>query len=248
MTIRPQSLATLLLLVPLCALGCKDKDTSAAVASSASASPSAASSGAAAASASGAADAVVDGVVPPPKEGEDPKLQVGAWTKYAVSGPTGKGESTYSIVDKREGNDWVIEVDRTGTMPIIVQAVVNVPGVRDFKNIKLKSAKFRMNNGPVQEIPSVKGSPYEAVFQQLLGAFEMPEYKDMEQEDVTVKAGTFRSSYRWKHKMSFLGIMAEETIWTHPHLSLPAMVKMTATNGVSYELVSYGLTGASAQL
>jgi hypothetical protein len=183
-----------------------------------------------------------DGVVPAPKPGDVPTLKVGAWSKYRMGSG---GEATWAIVDRRNDNEWLVDAKIDGPMKLFVQSWVRVPDLRDLQGMKMLDAKFRMNKGPIQKLTMGPTSPAAMMFQKFMSTATSQKLEGLPQEDVTVEAGTFKGCYKWSNENTVMGIKVEETIWTHPGVPLPAMVKSEPKNGKGgFELIAYSEKGA----
>ena len=66
------------------------------------------------------------------------------------------------------------------------------------------------------------------------------------QEDITVKAGTFKQAYTRSSQFTFAGRSDDAKIWVHPAVPVTGMVRSESKNGTVLELVSFGMTGGKS--
>jgi len=108
----------------------------------------------------------------------------------------------------------------------------------------LEGLKVSMNGAAPTVMPTGAGSPVGSVFERFMGSTSPPDFDDLPREDVTVPAGTFEGCYKWTQTNTFMGMTTTATIWTHPALPPPSMVKHASKDGTTLELVEYGESGA----
>lgn len=186
-----------------------------------------------------------DGTIPAPEAGEAPKLEVGAWAKYRVLGPGGaeQGHAKWSTIEVRNGNEYLVEGDIQLQMPMIAQAWVRVGDLAKRETIEIVEVKAKLGSAPPQTFPVGANSPMNKAFDSFLQMGKAPEWADTPQEKVEVPAGTFAGCYKWSRTATFMGVTTKSTIYTHPAVPLPAMVKMVADD-TTWELVEYARSGA----
>lgn len=185
-----------------------------------------------------------EGVVAAPKPGQEPALRVGSWAKYRM--PT--GEATWGLLEKRGDDEWLVDAKVAGRMPIAVQAWVRVSDLRDRRSIEVRSLRAKIGNGPIQTFPTAAGTPVSALFDKFMSASAPPKFEGLPQEDVKVEAAEFRGCYKWSNKLTLMGMTVDETVWTHPAVPLPSIVKSADAKGEGMELIAYGLDGAKPSL
>lgn len=182
-----------------------------------------------------------DGSIAAPKPGQIPALKVGAWSKYRMS----SGAVTFAVVDRRNDTEYLVDAKVDGPMPIVMQAWVDAPDMRDSKGVKMKEARAKIGGGAVQDVKFGGTSPAAISFDKIMSKVIPQKFEGLPQEDVKVEAGLFRKCYKWRNENTFMGITVKETIWSHPAVPPPAMVKSESDDGKSgFELVAYGQSGA----
>jgi len=67
-------------------------------------------------------------------------------------------------------------------------------------------------------------------------------------EDVAVPAGRFAGAARWPMKVNALFTTIDVTAMIHPEVPVWGLVRTTASNGMTTELVDYGQDGAVSAL
>lgn len=199
-----------------------------------------------AASSTSAADTKVkndDGSIPAPKPGEVPQFVVGAWSKYKI--PT--GEITWGLLEKRN-TEYLIDAIMMGRMTLAIQAWVDVPDIGDARSSTIREVEFRLGGGAVQKLQGNALNGQAALYSNIMKGSMPPKWEGLPQEDVTVTAGTFRGCYKWISKETFMGTTTVSTMWSHPRVPPPAMVRSETKEGQRYELIAYGATGAKKNL
>jgi hypothetical protein len=183
-----------------------------------------------------------DGSIPAPEPGDVPAMTVGAWSKYKMS----SGIATFALVDRRNDTEWLIDAKIEGKMKILIQAWVHVPDLRDRSGMKMKEARAKIGGGAIRTMTMGPTSPAAMMFERFMSASTAERLEGLPQEDVKVKAGHFRGCYRWSNKLTMMGIKVEETIWTHPAVPLPSMVRSKPKKGGDggFELIGFGSKGA----
>ncbi len=185
-----------------------------------------------------------DGSVPAPLPGEVPKFTVGAWSKYKLT----TGTAIWSVLDKR-GDEILIDALMEGRMNLAVQSWVSVPDAGDTRTSSIRELKYRLGGGAVQTLQGSALKGHAQLYDRIIKGFLPPKFEGMPQEDVTVAAGTFRGCYKWTSKETIMNITTESTIWTHPAVPPPSMVKLVShTDDATYELIAYGASGAKPSL
>lgn len=184
-----------------------------------------------------------EGVYPPPKPGEVPIKRIGAWSRVRMN----VGTITWSLLEER-GTEVLVDAKVVGRINIDVQAWVDVPDFGDASTSMLKSMKYRMNGGAIQTFTGSSLGQQQKVWANLLTGYFPPKVDGLPKEDVTVPAGTFRGCYRWKSKTKFMGKTSGSTVWTHPAVPAPSMVKMLSDDGSVTELIAFGKSGAKPSL
>lgn len=184
-----------------------------------------------------------DGSIPPPKPGDFPKLIVGGWTKYESSGI---GTITYGVLGK-EGSVYHIDGNVQGRIGIKLQAWVDVPDDWDRRTSKIVDLQYQVAGMGMKKVKGGNITGEAKIYEDFMKRFVHPKFEGMPQEDVTAPAGTFRGCFRWVSKQEYMGHTSEVTIWSHPAVPAPAMVRMKSKDGkTSWELVSYGTSGAKS--
>lgn len=182
-----------------------------------------------------------DGSIPAPEPGDMPALKVGAWSKYRMS----TGKVTFAVVERRNDTEYLIDAKVEGPMPILMQAWIDAPDMRDSKGLKMKEARAKIGAGAIQNVQFGAKSPAALSFEKIMSKIIVQKFEGLPQEDVKVEAGHFRKCYRWRNSNTFMGITVKETIWSHPAVPPPAMVKSEGDDGKGgFELVAYGKSGA----
>ncbi len=193
--------------------------------------------------ATASAQANDDGSIPRPRPGEVPQLIVGAWSKYKMK----SGVITWSLLQKRN-TEYLVDVDVQTRVKLAIQAWVNVPDPGDASGTEIRELKYRIGGGAMTVLKGAALGAHAKTYNQLIKGFVPPKFEGLPQEDITVAAGTFRGCYRHTSKETFMGMTSESTIWSHPAVPAPSMVKSQTKDGQTYELIAYGMSGAKKSL
>ncbi len=212
------------------------------------AAPVASASAAAAASATGSAAAggelPVGGGMAAPTSPLPRPLKTGQFVRYKVLDKGKESEMSYSVVGAEADAHWIQFVTAPKGRRVVIQLLLHIGDRNHPKSAKLLAVKMKMGS----MVREFRGAMLARLKREVSGAMAeltVPGLQGLEQEDVTVPAGTFKSAYKRESTVTLYGFHDRSRQWLHTGLPLLTLVKAQSVNkDHTMELVEYGETGA----
>lgn len=232
-------------------LGCGISEKLKEMGGEATAEPAGSASASAAAAASAApAGSAADGTVAAPTTTKPPELAVGQWATYRVTDKAGKqSEARWAVVGEEEGALW-LEVEMNSPKTIVMQMLLKIADRTKPDSVDIRKVKMKI---PGRGVQTLSGSMLKMTNKSYSGfakGLEVPRFETMEQEDITVPAGTFKQAYVHTDSTELMGLTAKSKLWNHPAVPITTMVKLESKDSSRqvWELKAYGMTGAKSKL
>jgi hypothetical protein len=171
-------------------------------------------------------------------------LKAGQFVRYKVTEDGAQRDFSYSVVGEEGGAHWIQVVTERGGRRVVIQLLLRIGNRSDPKSAKLLAVKMKMG----AMVKEFRGATLAAMRKSVDGAMNeltVPGLDGLEQQDVTVPAGTFKGCYKRESTVTLLQHQAKSREWIHPGVPVLALVKNEAIDrDYKMELSEYGETGA----
>jgi len=175
-------------------------------------------------------------------------LKAGQFVRYKVTEDGAQRDFSYSVVGEEGGAHWVQVVTERGGRRVVIQLLLRIGNRSDPKSAKLLAVKMKLGS----MVKEFRGATLQAMRKSVddaMGELTVPGLDGLEQEDVTVPAGTFKSCYKRESTVTLLQKQSKSREWFHPGVPVLALVKNVAMDrDYKMELAEYGETGAKDEL
>jgi hypothetical protein len=175
-------------------------------------------------------------------------LKAGQFVRYNVTERGGQRDFSYSVVGEEGGAHWVQVVTERGGRRVVIQLLLRIGNRSDPKSAKLLAVKMKLGS----MVKEFRGAALQAMRKSVddaMGELAIPGLDGLEQQDVTVPAGTFKSCYKRESTVTLLQKQSKSREWLHPGVPVIALVKSEAMDSdYKMELAEYGETGAKNEL
>ncbi len=175
-------------------------------------------------------------------------LKTGQYVRYKVVQDGKASEMSYSVLGEEADAHWIQFVTAPKGRRVVIQLLLHIGDRNHPKSAKLLAVKMKMGS----MVREFRGAMLARLKNEVSGAMAeltVPGLQGLEQEDVTVPAGTFKSSYKRESTVTLYGFHDRSRQWLHTGLPLLTLVKAESQNkDHTMELVEYGETGAKNEL
>lgn len=192
-----------------------------------------------------------DGSIPAPEPGQWRIPPMGSWTKMEPTKESKGGMTTTSSwLRKRNGNEYLVQVEVTGKMPVIAKAWVRVGDYKaaDEDNLTLLTLEGKVGPLGHRKYPVGSNPMFEQIFDRFIAATTPTKLEGLPQEDVKTPVGLFRQCYVKTETVTAFGITATTTSYIHPALGGSGAVKSTSKDGQITVLTALDDEGAVEKL
>lgn len=206
------------------------------------------SAASAAGSANPGSEAPVGGGMAAPTSPLPRPFKTGQYVRYKVVQNGKESELSYSVLGEEVDAHWIQVVTAPKGRRVVIQLLLRIGDRNDPKSTRLLAVKMKMGN----MVREFRGAMLARLKNEVSGAMAeltVPGLQGLEQEDVTVPAGTFKSSYKRESTVTLYGFHDRSRQWLHTGLPLLTLVKAESqSKDHTMELVEYGETGAKDEL
>jgi hypothetical protein len=175
-------------------------------------------------------------------------LKTGQFVRYKVVQDGKESEMSYSVLGQEADAHWIQFVTSPKGRRVVIQLLLHIGDRNHPKSAKLLGVKMKMGS----TVREFRGAMLARLKNEVSGAMaelNVPSLQGLEQEDVTVPAGTFKNSYKRESTMTLYGFQDKSRQWLHTGLPVLTLVKAQSQNhDHTMELVAYGETGAKDEL